>query len=80
MTSADRYLRTGQEVPEIYAGTRLGLKAALRDAQRASSREPGVHCLEAVYGKHRELIHRFEFGAPAWFSDSGVPGGTWENA
>lgn len=79
MTQADRYVRTGPAVPEIYPGTQLGLKAGTRDAQQASSREPGFHSLEAVYGKRRELLYRFEFGAPAWFSDSDVSGDTWEN-
>ena len=65
---ADRYLRTGTDIPMIYHGTLAMLDAALRDAQRASRRVPGQHSLIWARGQQRHVIYVYENGALAWVS------------
>jgi hypothetical protein len=59
-TAADRFLRTGTEVPQIYPGTERGLLQAARDTCAASIRKEGEHVLSAVYGKRKTVIQIYE--------------------
>ena len=73
---ADRYLRRGGPVPQIYHGDLTGLTQALKDCLSASRFLPGViFTLEAVRGKHRELIRCFQNGEDVtedWEEDGGI--------
>lgn len=66
MTAADRYLRTGTEVPQIYHGTLKMLVAAVKDTRRASAERPGEHSLFAVHGGAWNLIRVYERGELTW--------------
>lgn len=63
MPAADRYLRTGTEVPQIYPGTLSALTRAMKDAQRASSGSDGEHCVAMFHGSKRITIQVYEDGA-----------------
>jgi hypothetical protein len=62
MMPADRFLRTGTVVPEIYHGTAAYFRRAARDTQRASERLAGEHYLEAVYRGQRLVLQVYEDG------------------
>lgn len=64
--AADRYVRQGTDVPQIYPGTLDGLTRGLRDAQRLSERIEGVHRFTACYGKTRMTIREFQGGECIW--------------
>jgi hypothetical protein len=64
--AADRYLRTGTGIPEIYPGTLAMLARAVKAARQASARYPGEHYLEAVYPSGRLTVQVWEDGACTW--------------
>lgn len=66
MTAADRYLRTGTEVPQIYHGTLRMLVAAEKDTRSASAQLPGAHSLFALHGSEWNLIRVYERGELTW--------------
>jgi hypothetical protein len=61
--AADRYVRRGGPIPQIYPGTLAGLEQGLADALSASRFMPEeVITLTAVHGKRRTLVHAFLAG------------------
>ena len=64
--TADRYVRRGTAVPEIYHGTLRSLQLALSQTAGWSRRCPGPHVLEAVYGGTRVVLRVFEDGECTW--------------
>lgn len=51
--TADRYVRTGLDIPQIYPGDLKGITSALRDVERFSAAVAGTHKIDAVYGTER---------------------------
>jgi hypothetical protein len=71
--TADRYLRTGPiEVPQIYHGDLKGISLALGDVERMSRIIPGVHMLEAVYGRERVPFRVYEGGVCTYQAEQPV--------
>jgi hypothetical protein len=66
MATADRYLRTGTTVPQIYHGTLKMLVEAEKDTRRNSARFPGTHSLFAVREGTWNLIRVYEDGQLTW--------------
>lgn len=64
--AADRYLRQGTVVPQIYPGDLAGLTAALFDTEVLSRRVPGQHTLSLVHGGVRAAFRTFEDGLLTW--------------
>ena len=71
MTAADRYLRTGTEVPQVYPGTLEHMVAAGKDTRRASAAQPGDHSLFAIYGSEWHLLRVYEDGELTWMYRAG---------
>lgn len=66
MAVADRYVRTGTPVPQIYCGTLRMLREAERDTRAASRRHGGDHSLFALYGREWHLLRVYEAGECTW--------------
>jgi hypothetical protein len=66
--TADRYVRLGTDVPQIYQGSLTGLSRAIKDALNASARVEGTHVMEAVYGRERKTLMVFQGGVCVWDS------------
>ncbi len=64
---ADRYLRTGTEVPKIYSGDLNGLTVAMAETEAWSRVQPGQHFLEDVYGGVRDVLQVYEDGACTYY-------------
>jgi hypothetical protein len=64
--TADRYLRAGTTIPEIYWGELAHLNRAIRDAQQASRRVPGQHEVIAFFGTDRVVLRVYEYGELTW--------------
>ena len=61
--AADRYLRKGGPVPQIYPGTLDGLTQAMKDSLSASRFLPGTPILLiALHGRERTLVKSFKGG------------------
>jgi hypothetical protein len=67
--TADRYVRTGTDVPQIYSGNLKGVSAALGDVERLSKKHPGTHHLDAVYGKERVTLFIYEAGTATFVAE-----------
>jgi hypothetical protein len=68
---ADRYVRRGCPVPQIYPGTLPGLQHAIKDCLTSSRLLPGRPVrLLAVYGRLGKLLRIFENGECTWMPDS----------
>jgi hypothetical protein len=64
--TADRYLRTGGPVPQIYFGTLAGVEQAKVDAQAISKFLPElVFTVIAVHGRERKPITAYQAGREA---------------
>lgn len=60
---ADRYVRRGGPIPQIYPGTLAGLEQALAETESASRFMPDRYLyLEAVHGTERTCIRMFKAG------------------
>jgi hypothetical protein len=66
---ADRYVRTGTDVPQIYPGDLKGITAALRDVERLSATTTGTHLLDGVYGTERVTLFIYEAGAVTFVAE-----------
>jgi hypothetical protein len=69
MTVADRYVRTGLDVPQIYPGDLKGITAALRDVERFSAAKPGAHTLDGVYSGERVTLFVYEAGEATYVAE-----------
>lgn len=66
--TADRYLRTGTDVPCIYPGTMRWLSQAMKDAQAASERAPGQHILLGVRDGTAYTLQVYQEGTCTWIN------------
>jgi hypothetical protein len=73
MATADRYIRTGDGVPQIYPGDLRGIAEALRDAKLKSEKMIGCHRVDIVYGSDRVPFKIFEGGECIWQSEQLQP-------
>jgi hypothetical protein len=63
---ADRYLRTGTTVPEIYPGDLKSLARAAAAAREQSRHYGGQHKLHVVQGGRRLVTEVYESGELTW--------------
>lgn len=68
MGPADRYVRLGGRLPQIYPGTLAELSNAIRDTRRDSESVPGRHLLEAVHAAGRRTVQVWEDGVRTWWA------------
>lgn len=66
---ADRYVRTGTVVPQIYPGSLKGVTAALRDVERFSAAADGAHQLDGVYNHERVTLFIYEAGVVTFVAE-----------